>query len=111
MVSLLRSPMRVSSTIAHEILHMQIINNYKNEIGLPDKPGTNTWYWHLMESLTFLLNEEFSDIIFNSDDGYPAHQKLRAQLLEEWRKNKDFEKFLPKAVEIAKAANIGTGNV
>ena len=103
MVSFPRQPMRVANTIAHEILHMQIIYHYRDKLPYFEKhPSKSKLAWALIESLTILLNEEFSDILFFPDNGYPAHQKLRAKLVEVWRKNKDFEKFLPKAIEITK---------
>ena len=100
MVYLFKSPLMVNSTIAHEIFHMQIIHSYKKL--LPAKIHEVPWAWDLIESLTFLLNEEFSDLLVVPDNGYPAHQKLRARLLKEWRKDKNFERFLPKAAEITK---------
>ena len=58
--------------------------------------------WHLKEAITFLLNEEFSDLINEKDMGYPSHQNLRKDLIAVWRKNKDFQKFLDKSLPIVK---------
>ena len=100
MVSLSNPPIAILSTAAHEILHMQVIHGYKELF--PKQIHDAKWAWDLIESLTFLLNEEFSDLLVVPDNGYPAHQKLRARLLKEWRKDKNFERFLPKAIEITK---------
>jgi len=98
MVSLFNPPEQVKTTIAHEILHMQVINNYEKMLpAIPSKLA-----WDVIEVLTFLLDEEFSDLLSKPDKGYPAHQELRNELLKEWRKDKDFEKFLPKAIEITR---------
>ncbi len=102
MVSLFNLPEQVNTTIAHEILHMQVINSYKKL--LPEIPSKLAW--DLIEALTFLLDEEFSDLLSKPDSGYPAHQELRKELLKEWRANKNFEKFLPNAVEITRKLSV-----
>ena len=99
MVFYKRSPQRMRNICAHELLHMQFRRWHKSRcLKRLKKMQTE----HLREALTFLLNEEqFADFAF-SDKGYPAHQKLRQTLAEKWRKSKDFEQFLPKAIEITK---------
>lgn len=87
------------NTCAHELLHMQFRRWHERICLKYLNPGQKE---HLREALTFLLNEkEFSGFGF-VDKGYPAHQKLRAKLSAEWRKVRDFNKFLPKAIEITK---------
>lgn len=98
-------PIWTINTCAHEIMHIQIINTYRDQ--LPKGPWSkgkipSEFAWHLIEGLNFLLDEEFSDILPFKDVGYPVHQKLRKRFVKEWRKTKDFEKFLPKAIEITK---------
>ena len=56
--------------------------------------------WHLKESITFLLNEEFFDLLEEKDAGYPSHQKLRKDLALIWKETKDFQKFLDKSFPI-----------
>ena len=58
--------------------------------------------WHLKESVTFLLNEEFSDLMEEKDKGYSPHQRLRKELIVIWRETKDFQKFLDKSFPIVK---------
>jgi hypothetical protein len=84
---------------AHELLHMQFIRWFQTKCSELTKKQEDD----LREALTFLLNEkEFIDLISVRDGGYPLHQKLREKLSEEWRKTRDFDKFLPKAIEITK---------
>jgi len=101
MFSFMASPVANITTCAHEILHIQIINSYQSLLRKEFKKGSKI-KWHLLEALTVLLNEEFKDILPFFDMGYPEHNELREVLKNEWRKNKDFETFLPKAIEITK---------
>ncbi|MFH1376995.1 MAG: hypothetical protein ABIH25_05155 [Candidatus Woesearchaeota archaeon] len=57
---------------------------------------------HLKEATTFILNEEFRDLLKIKDKGYPMHKELREKLVKIWRKNKDFEKFLDKSFSVVK---------
>jgi hypothetical protein len=52
----------------------------------------------LKECLTVLLNEEFSDLWFCEDEGYKDHEKFRKFIVEEWRKNKDYDELINKCV-------------
>lgn len=97
MVSMWHSIPFSITTICHEIMHLQFLHYYKKYLeknGLNDKQIED-----LKEALTFLLNEEeFGDIILCDDKGYPEHQKLRKRLQKIWSKEKDFNKFLHKAI-------------
>ena len=53
----------------------------------------------LKEALTVLLNLEFKDLWFVEDKGYESHKELRDFILEEWKKEKDFEKLLEKCIK------------
>ncbi len=76
------------TTICHEILHLQFIYYWRDEITA--KIGKEK-FEILKESLTFLLDEdEFDNIILSEDKGYPNHQALRKELSEFWQKNKNF---------------------
>lgn len=88
-------------TIGHELLHFQFIHHYE-KFCLQNGLSKNQ-FDDLKESLTFLLNEkEFENITLQNDQGYPDHQKLRAQLKKLWQKQKNFEKFLEKAIVLTK---------
>lgn len=56
----------------------------------------------LKEALTFILNTDFNDLLLVEDKGYPAHQKLRKKLKKIWEKEKNFNKFLDKAIMLMK---------
>lgn len=87
------------TTICHEVMHLQFLRYYRNR--LKKKGMRVNQIEDLKESLTFLLNEpEFKDIILSSDNGYPSHQKLRAQLQEIWRKDKNFQHLIKQSLPL-----------
>jgi len=97
MVSMWHSIPFSITTICHEILHLQFLHYYKDY--LKKNELNNEQIEDLKESLTFLLNEsEFYDVILSQDSGYPEHQDLRKKLKNIWQKEKDFQKFLDKAI-------------
>lgn len=101
MVSLWHSTPSSISTICHEIMHLQFLHYYKDS--LKKKGLKNNQIEDLKESLTFLLNEPgFNEIVLVGDDGYPEHRELRKKLKSIWQKEKNFEKFLDKAVAATK---------
>jgi len=93
------------TTIYHELLHLQFLyyyEDYLKEKGLKKKQIED-----LKESLTFLLNEpEFEEVILVKDKGYPSHQLLRKKLRKVWQREKNFRKFLDKAIKIIKKEKI-----
>lgn len=89
------------TTIAHELMHLQFIHYYWDY--LENEGLSREKIEDLKEALTFLLNEpEFNNFLLVNDKGYPNHQKLRGKLQKEWEKEKDFKKFLDKAIKIMK---------
>lgn len=97
MVSMWHSIPFSITTICHEVMHLQFLHHYKKY--LKKRGLKNEQIEDLKEALTFLLNEkEFSDIILCYDKGCPEHQKLRKKLQKNWAKEKDFQKFLDKAI-------------
>ncbi|MBU1245914.1 MAG: hypothetical protein ABIJ20_02075 [Nanoarchaeota archaeon] len=66
---------------------------------------------HLKEASSFLLNEEFSDLLKIKDMGYDMHQDLRKELIKAWRQTKDFNKFLDKSFPIMKKWGKENGNL
>lgn len=97
MVSMWHSiPMSIT-TICHEIMHLQFLHHYGKY--LKKKGLKNVQIEELKEAFTFLLNEkEFKEIILSDDSGYPDHQKLRRKLQKIWCREKNFKKFLDKAI-------------
>ena len=101
MVSMWHSIPFSITTICHEVMHLQFLFHYRKY--LVKKGLQEEQIQELKEALTFLLNEkEFNGMILCSDNGYPEHQKLRKKLQKIWTKDKDFGKFLNRAIEETK---------
>ena len=99
MVSIWHSLPLNLTTICHEIFHLQFLHYFKkycrkfiSKRGLDD----------LKEAITFILNTDFNDLLLVQDKGYLAHQKLRKELKKIWKKEKNFNKFLDKAIGFIK---------
>jgi len=95
-LSINTTPERMLSIVAHEILHFQFHKYYSNNPKV--KILNQDQYYLLKESLTFLLNIEFKNIITQKDFWYPKHKELRKKL-EEYRVSqpadqRDFEKLI-----------------
>jgi hypothetical protein len=86
-------------TICHEIFHLQFLHYYEEYclqfLSQQQKED-------LKESLTFILNTDFGDLLTGYDGGYPNHQELRKKLKVVWEKDKNFQRFLDKAIEMVK---------
>jgi len=97
MVSMWHSIPFSITTICHEIMHLQFLHYYKKYL---KKNGlSNKQIEELKEASTVLLNEnEFNNIILCNDSGYPKHQVLRKKLQKIWIEERDFQKFLDKAI-------------
>jgi hypothetical protein len=89
----------ILKTVGHEIMHLQFHNTYWNQI---EKQIGNKKTHDLKEALTVLLNLEFKDLWFVEDTGYEIHKELRKFIVEEWKKEKDFDVLLKKCVEYLK---------
>ena len=99
MVSVWHSVPKSITTICHEILHLQFLHYYKDYcMKFLSKKQTED----LKESLTFLLNTNFNDLLLCEDFGYPAHRKLRKKLEKIWQREKNFKQFLDKAIKTIK---------
>lgn len=84
--------------IAHEILHLQFLHQYRP---LLKKSLDEEKIQKLKEALTFLLNEkEFHGILLKPDKGYEEHGVLREKLKNLWRESRKFHLFLPEAIKI-----------
>lgn len=57
---------------------------------------------NLKEALTFILNEEFKDILVPCDNGYLIHKELREQLKTTWLQNKEFDVLISKGIDLMK---------
>lgn len=94
----------VLSAAGHEIMHIHLHNTdwwkkVEKEIGY-DKTH------ELKEALTVLLNLEFRDLWFVTDQGYPVHQELRKFIEKQWKKEKDFDELTNKCIKWIKKNGI-----
>ncbi len=89
----------ILQTAAHEIMHLQFHNTYWSKIEKQIGEGKTA---DLKEALTVLLNLEFKDLWFIQDNGYEIHQELRKFIVEEWKKEKDFENLINKCIAFLK---------
>lgn len=97
MVSMWHSIPISITIICHELMHLQFLHYYRKY--LTEKGLKKEQLEDLKEAMTVLLNgKEFEEIILCDDSGYPKHQKLRKKLQKIWAKEKDFQKFLDKAI-------------
>ncbi len=80
----------------HELLHMQFKYYYK-EVLL--KKINDEQFSFLKESMTVIINKEFTQITSEKDKGYKLHQKFRKYLLDLWKYKKNFSQFVNEAVK------------
>lgn len=77
-----------NNTLMHELLHFYTWHAFGKR--LLDKGFSKLAYNDIKESLTELLNLEFSDLMNGkSDIGYSQHQETRAKIREMWQTEKD----------------------
>lgn len=77
-----------NNTIMHELLHFYTWHAFGKK--LLDEGFSKLAYNDIKESLTELLNLEFSDLMNGKPDtGYPQHQEMRAKIHEMWQAEKD----------------------
>lgn len=88
-----------TTTICHEIFHLQFLYYYGDYCR---KFLSEEQKEDLKEAMTFILNTDFGDLMAGYDNGYPNHQELRKKLKFVWLKEKNFKKFLDKAIKITK---------
>lgn len=74
-------------TILHELLHFYTIQKFQEQFKLMKREDA----YKIKESLTELLNWEFTDLIEVPDQGYTGHQDLRQIIKNTWPKEKNIE--------------------
>jgi hypothetical protein len=99
-VPLDRDPRLVPSICVHELLHFSY-HHYDEPAVL--KKLTKKESEDLKESLTFLINTDFSSILVAKDEGYPMHQQLRQQLQEFWQEHKNYDALIQKGIRLIEA--------
>lgn len=91
-----------NKTIMHELLHFWTWWKFHEEV--ESKRMTELCYNDVKESLTELLNVEFSDLLDEAhDDGYPRHQKMREIVKQTWLETKDIRKVFAVASSFVEA--------
>ncbi len=89
-----------NNTIMHELLHFYTWHTFGKK--LLDEGLSKLAYNDIKESLTELLNLEFSDLMNGKrDEGYPQHQEMRAIIKESWL----IERKIPPIIEKLSSAN------
>jgi hypothetical protein len=77
-----------NATTMHELLHFYTWFKFGES-----EPADPQKYNDVKESLTALLNIEFSDLMNGAvDSGYPQHARLREMAADEWKESKDINK-------------------
>lgn len=77
-----------NNTLMHELLHFYTWHAFGKK--LLDEGLSKLTYNDIKESLTELLNLEFSDLMNGKpDNGYPQHQQMRAKIHEMWQAEKN----------------------
>lgn len=77
--------------IMHFMFHYYFFEKWKKKFNLADSQ-----MWAIKESFTTLLNIECGNLMFSFDRGYPDHKEIRKIIIDEWRKQKNFDKILDK---------------
>lgn len=86
----------------HELMHFMFHKYYDQTC--KEKGLSQNQMWDIKESFSVLLNIEFNQFRFQSDNGknFPLHLKLREIIKNSWEKNHDFDKTLEEAIEYIK---------
>lgn len=86
--------------IIHELMHLYFGIYYRK---ICFKEGLTLQETEdIKEAFTALINEEFKGIIRTKDKGYKIHEKLRENILKQWKKSKDFKKILLSTIKFYK---------
>ena len=98
-----------NNTIMHELLHFYTWHAFGKK--LLDGGFSKLVYNDIKESLTELLNLEFSDLMNGKPDtGYPQHQEMRAKIRELWQKDNNVARVISKLVSDHTKNSLPTSN-
>lgn len=97
-VSMFRNKFMAIDIATHELMHFMFHKYYWKICS--DKELSWKQIWDIKESLTVILNLEFSNIRFEEDYGYPEHKKIRTTIEKSWKKNHNFRKAIESAIKI-----------
>ncbi|MEK7665081.1 MAG: hypothetical protein AAB361_02995 [Patescibacteria group bacterium] len=84
--------------IMHELLHFYTYIAFEKEFSQLDEKQI----YDVKETITELLNQEFSDLIKISESGYPQHKELREKFRLFWREEKDIKKTVNRLIDFIK---------
>ncbi len=80
-------------TIMHELFHFYTWYAYGEK--LISEGFSKEKYNDIKESLTVILNSDFSDLVAGAiDEGYPQHQGMRSEITKLWSEHKSMDKVI-----------------
>ena len=84
--------------IMHELLHFYTYVIFEKEFSKLNEKQI----YDVKETMTELLNLEFSDLIENPDVGYPMHTELREKFRNFWQEEKDIKRTVNGLIDLIK---------
>jgi hypothetical protein len=89
----------VCRTAMHELFHFYTWYAFVEK--LTNQGVSKEKYNDIKESLTVILNTDFSDLMNGAvDGGYPQHQEMREEIKRLWLENKDVTKVVEDVLKI-----------
>ena len=83
----------VRRKVMHELFHFYTWYAFGEK--LANQGVSREKYNDIKESLTVILNSDFSDLMNGAvDSGYPQHQEMRAEITRLWSENKNMAKVI-----------------
>ena len=83
----------VRRTVMHELFHFYTWYAFGEK--LTNQGISKERYNDIKESLTVILNTDFSDLLNGAvDNGYPQHQEMRTEITRLWSQDKDMDKLI-----------------
>ena len=98
--SMFRNKFEAIDTATHELMHF-MFHKYYDKVCM-EKGLSKDQMWDVKESFTVLLNLEFDNFRFQTDNGYTPHTKIREVIATSWQKDHDFDKALDAAITFVK---------
>ena len=81
-------------TFLHELCHLQFIHYWRENPKSPVSRLPKDQFENLKESLTVILDKDFSLLIKKADQGYLIHQAFRKKLSAFWKVDKSFNNLV-----------------
>lgn len=93
----------------HELCHFQFIHYWRENKKSKVAKLTEEEFEFLKESLTIILDKNFTPIIKKPDQGYDLHQNFRRELKKFWHKNNNFDSLVEFGLRKIRDYNLNTG--